>query len=173
MESTGRASSARPAPVLGLGWLLIMLAACTARGAGAPSGQAAIFIVHGDGAITSACVPVEGDEFTGEDLLRRSGINTAVEPTNPLGLLVCAVDGEGCSFPNEPCLCQCRSLGSCSYWAYFNLDPSGPWVYAVEGARLRAIHDGDVDLWIWLDRSLPGDKLPLPPSEGAFETACG
>lgn len=150
-----------------------MLAACVAQDAGAPDGQAAILVAHGDGAITTACVPVEGDDFTGEDLLRRSEIDAAVEPTNPLGLLVCGIEGEGCDFPNEPCLCECRSLGACSYWAYFHLDPQGRWVYAVEGARLRTVHDGDVDLWIWLDRSLPGDELPLPPAEAAFETACG
>lgn len=155
---------------IGLG--LALIAACTPQDGGEPSGRAAILVVHGDGSTTSRCVPVTGEEFTGEDLLRDSGIVTAADPANPLGLLVCGLEGEGCAFPDEPCLCQCRGVGSCSYWAYFNLDPEGGWVYAVEGARLRAIHDGEVDLWIWLDRSLPTDELPLPAAEGAFETAC-
>ncbi|HSR47295.1 MAG TPA: hypothetical protein VLL77_04840 [Anaerolineales bacterium] len=173
MNPTPQESYQRERRLAGLAASLFVLAACTAQRVPAPSGEAAILVVHGNGAITSACVSIDGDDFTGEDVLRRSEIEAAVEPTNPLGLLVCGLEGEGCDFPNEPCLCQCRALGSCSYWAYFNLDPEGRWVYAVEGARLRTVQDGDVDLWIWLDRSLPGDELPLPPPENAFESACG
>lgn len=153
--------------------LLGGVAACTPVLTGVGSGRAALFVLHGDGSAASACVVFEGDSITGEELLEQSGFSTAVDATNPMGLMVCEIDGEGCGFPSEACLCACRGAGGCSYWAYFNRDPGGDWVYAFQGATQRVVHDGDLDAWVWLDRAVPGDELSLPSSETDFESICG
>jgi hypothetical protein len=118
-------------------------------------------------------VTFEESGFSGEDLLRQSGLPVTLDAGNALGTLVCSIAEEGCRFPDEACLCRCRGAGPCSYWAYFNWDDEDGWTYAVQGARLRQVQDGDLDAWIWLDRSLPSDELPLPPSELTFERICG
>ena len=157
----------RAAAALGL----LAMSSCAAPPE-AVGGRAAIVVVHGDGTIATDCVAFEGETLNGAELLRRSRFSSSVDAANPLGTLVCAIDGEGCSFPQDSCLCQCRGPGGCSYWAYFNLDPDGGWTYAVQGARLRALKGGDVDAWVWLDRSLPGGELPLPPGDVNFPSVC-
>jgi len=152
----------------------LLLAAC---GGATPSstvssGRAGLIIGHPDGSFTSTCVAFEGNDIRGDDLLRASGLPVTLDAGNALGTLVCSISGEGCGFPDEPCLCHCRGAGPCSYWAYFNWDRDTGWSYAVQGARLRRIHDGDLDAWIWLDRSLPGAALPLPPPELDFASVC-
>jgi hypothetical protein len=132
-----------------------------------------LLVAASDGSFSSTCVSFEGSEISGQDLLRRSGFEVIVDSGNALGTLVCSIGGEGCRFPDEPCLCRCRGVGPCSYWAYFNWTSENGWIYAVQGARLRQLQDGDLDAWIWLDRSLPTDELRLPPSEFTFESVCG
>lgn len=153
---------------------LILLAACRAPSSPVPSaeGRAGVIVGFPDGAFRDACVSFEGGEITGEDLLRQSTLAVTMDARNALGTLVCSIAGEGCNFPDEPCLCRCRGAGPCSYWAYFNWDPENGWVYAAQGARLRTLRDGDLDAWIWLDRSLPSDEVPLPPSNMTFEGVC-
>ena len=152
----------------------LLLAAC---GTSAPpaqvSGRAGLIVGLSDGSFTTTCVTFEGSGFSGEDLLRQSGLPVALDAGNALGTLVCSIAEEGCRFPAEACLCRCRGAGPCSYWAYFNWDDEDGWTYAVQGARLRQVQDRDLDAWIWLDRSLPSDELPLPPSELTFERICG
>ena len=153
-----------------------LLAAACGPNADAPaavSGRAGLIVGPGDGSFTTTCVAFEDNEFSGEDLLRRSGLSVTLDPGNALGTLVCSIDDTGCRFPDEACLCRCRGAGPCSYWAYFNWDNADGWTYAVQGARLRRVNDGDLDAWIWLDRSLPSDELPLPPSDLTFESVCG
>jgi hypothetical protein len=153
---------------------VLLLTAC---GAPAPStapttGRAGLIVGHSDGSFSTSCVTFEGSATSGEDLLRQSGVPVRLDAGNALGTLVCSIDEEGCAFPDEACLCRCRGAGTCSYWAYFNWEDNG-WIYAVQGARLHMLSDGDLDAWIWLDRSLAADELPLPPSDLTFESVCG
>jgi hypothetical protein len=154
--------------------LTVLLTACGAAPAAtaSASGRAGLIVGQGDGSFSATCVLFEGSEISGEDLLRRSGIAVTMDVGNPLGTLVCSIDDGGCTFPDEACLCQCRGAGPCSYWAYFNWDADDGWVYAVQGARLRTLRDGDLDAWLWLDRSLPGDQIPLPPPDLTFDSIC-
>jgi len=109
--------------------------------------------------------------MSGEDLLEASGISLTRDTTNPMGPLVCSIDGDGCDYPRETCLCRCRGAGACSYWAYFNWNAQEGWSYAALGAGQRSLRDGDMDAWVWLDRALPGQDPPLP--EMTFDTVCG
>ena len=154
--------------------VFLLLAACATSAPPAQvSGRAGLIVGLSDGSFTTTCVTFEGSGFSGEDLLRQSGLPVTLDAGNALGTLVCSIAEEGCRFPDEACLCCCRGAGPCSYWAYLNKDHEGGWTYAVQGARLRQVQDGDLDAWIWLDRSLPSDELPLPPSELTFESICG
>jgi hypothetical protein len=156
-------------------FLMLLVSAC-----GAPppptqdaSGRAGLIVGLPDGSFSATCVTFEGTEISGQALLRQSGIDVTMDEGNALGSLVCSIGGEGCRYPDETCLCRCRGAGPCSYWAYFNWTDGNGWVYAVQGARLRLLRDGDLDAWIWLDRSLPGDEIPLPPDEFTFDSVCG
>ncbi|MBF8255592.1 MAG: hypothetical protein HW375_499 [Anaerolineales bacterium] len=152
----------------------LLLAACgTSTPAAQVPGRAGLIVGLSDGSFTTTCVTFEGSGFSGEDLLRQSGLPVTLDAGNALGTLVCSIAEEGCRFPDEACLCRCRGAGPCSYWAYFNWDDEDGWTYAVQGARLRQVQDGDLDAWIWLDRSLPSDELPLPPSDLTFDSICG
>jgi hypothetical protein len=152
----------------------LLLAACAAA-TPSPSaaGRAGLVVAHSDGSFSATCVTFEGAEISGEDLLRDSGFEVSLDSGNALGSLVCSIGNDGCAFPDEACLCRCRGAGPCSYWAYFNWDTDSGWTYAVQGAKLRRVHDGDLDAWVWLDRSLPGEAVPLPPADFTFESICG
>jgi hypothetical protein len=149
----------------------LTLAACGASEAPSAPGRAGLIVGLPDGSFSATCVRFEG-ETTGYELLRSSGIQASVDAANPMGPLVCAIAGQGCEFPADDCLCQCRASGGCSYWAYFNWGEDG-WRYSHLGAGMRRVHDGDLDAWIWLDRSLPGEDLPMPPAELTLEAICG
>jgi len=151
-----------------------LLAACRAATPSPPAsgGRAGLIVGLSDGSFRTSCVTFPGSEISGETLLRQSGLPVTLDPGNALGSLVCSISDEGCNFPDESCLCRCRGAGTCSYWAYFTWDEDGGWSYAVQGARLRQLHDGDLDAWIWLDRSLPSDELPLPPPDLTFDSIC-
>jgi hypothetical protein len=143
--------------------VLALLTSCTGGSRPSGDGHAALVVVHGDGTVTKACVGLQGATTTGEQLLARSGLAVSLDAANAMGSLVCAIDGEGCAHPPEECLCQCRGPGGCSYWAYFNRTADGRWQYGAQGAGMRTVHDGDIDAWVWLDRSLPGAAVPPPP----------
>jgi hypothetical protein len=155
--------------------VFFLVAACGGSSTSSPaaSGRAGLIVGLSDGSFTATCVTLRGSDFSGEDLLRQSGLSVTLDPGNALGSLVCSIADDGCSFPDEACLCRCRGAGPCSYWAYFNWDEEDGWTYAVQGARLRRPQDGDLDAWIWLDRSRPSDELPLPPPELTFDSICG
>jgi hypothetical protein len=81
-----------------------------------------------------------------------------------MGVMVCSVDGEGCAFPAEDCLCQCEGPGSCTYWAYFTRSPGEDWVYSPLGASAQTVHDGDLEAWVWLSgTSRAGPEVPPVP----------
>jgi hypothetical protein len=153
--------------------VFLLLAACASTTpTPAASGRAGLIVGLSDGSFSTACVTLAGTDFSGEDLLRDSGLRVTLDAGNALGTLVCSIADQGCRFPDEACLCRCRGAGPCSYWAYFTWDVEHGWTYAVQGARLRMLQDGDLDAWIWLDRSLPGDELPLPPPDLTFDAVC-
>lgn len=124
--------------------------------------RAGLVIVHGDGRVLTRCVAFSETQITGLDLLQRSGL-PFVSASGPLGVTVCALNGEGC--PASDCFCMCKGT-PCAYWTYFLGTPEGGWVYANMGASMRQVRDGDVDAWVWGD----GQQRPASVS---FEAICG
>jgi hypothetical protein len=150
-------------------------AACAAPAeeAGPDSGRAGLLIVHGDGSVVSKCINFTDRETTGAALLEDAGVEMITDATNPMGVLVCAIDQEGCLYPQEKCLCQCEGAGPCTYWAYFTLGQDGQWSYSPQGAAGRRVPDGAVDAWVWMSSSGAQDVGALRLPQARFEEICG
>lgn len=149
-------------PLLGVA---LLLAGCSVPQTSGPRQRAGLIVVHGDGNLRTACVAFDEQEISGTDLIDRSSLSSSLDPTNPMGVLVCALDGEGCSYPAEKCLCACDQPGECTYWAYFTLSDDGTWAYSPLGPSMRRLADGDLDAWVWLagtGQSGPA-TIPVPP----------
>ena len=157
----------------GLALCVMALAACLPASTTGAGGRAGIVVRHSDGRLRTACVSFQGGTISGEDLLAGSGFDLRLDAANALGSLICSIDGEGCAFPEESCLCRCDQPGSCGYWAYFDWDEErGSWSYASQGARLRLLSDGDLDAWVWLDSTgAEAVEAALPEGVG-FEQVC-
>lgn len=114
------------------------------------------------------CIDFAGDAISGEELLRRSGLDVVFTGFGGLGAGVCRIEDVGCADPGD-CFCQCRS-GECHFWAYFALDEGG-WRFQSVGPSTRRLEHGDVDAWVWgSSRTPPGAKAtgglcvtPAPP----------
>lgn len=159
--------------VAALAFLLVALAGCASGATPGAGGRAGVVVSHSDGRLEMACVSFEGDSISGEELLTRSGFEVSLDAANALGSLVCSIDGEGCTFPKEPCLCRCDQPGSCGYWAYFSQNAQGEgWTYSAQGARLRRLHDGDIDAWVWLTSTGPEAVTAALPKDIAFADVC-
>jgi hypothetical protein len=129
-------------------------------------------VVHGDGSIETACVEFAGTEIRGYELLQLSESEEIVDASNSMGVLVCSIDGQGCAFPEEDCLCQCRGIGACTYWAYFTRAPGEEWVYSPLGASAQPVRSGDLEGWVWLSgTSRAGPEVP-PLPDLTFEEVC-
>jgi hypothetical protein len=152
---------------LGLVLLLLLVPGLVGPALADDPPQAGLVIQFDDGRVVTRCVPVEGDEFTGADLLTSSGLNVIIDASTGMGITVCRVEGLGCDYPAERCFCRCMGGGTCRYWNYYYRDPGqSDWVYSPLGAVLRKIKPGSVEAWIWADGH-------TPPSKGlAFEAMC-
>ncbi len=84
-----------------------------------------------------------------------------------MGITVCQLEGEGCTYPSEACFCQCMGGGECAYWNYFYREPgSSEWTYSALGAVLRKVRHGSVEAWVW------GDGTEPPSFDGSFASIC-
>ncbi len=159
--------------VAGFGLLAVFAAACASAPTEGEGGRAGLIVRHGDARLVTACVAFEGESISGEELLARSGFDIRLDAANALGSLICSIDGEGCAFPEKPCLCRCDQPGACGYWAYFGWDlQTGSWTYAAQGARQRQLHDGDLDAWVWLDSTGPEAVTAALPQDVTFKDVC-
>jgi hypothetical protein len=148
------------------------LSACASTPSVGAGGRVGLVIRHADGRTETACVAFDGDSISGEDVLSQSGLDVRLDASNAMGSLVCSIDGEGCAFPEEPCLCQCDQPGACGYWAYFGWDAELGWVYASQGARLHRLSDGDLDAWVWLTGTGPEAVRAALPQGVSFQDVC-
>jgi hypothetical protein len=156
-----------------IGIAALVLAGCVAAPSSGEAGRAAVVVIHGDGTRQSACIDLDSGELTGTELLSRVGWDYQIDAGNAMGVLVCRIDGEGCAFPTEDCMCRCRPSEPCQYWAYFNRDPGGPWTYGAFGASQRRVVDGSMDAWVWLT-SASADEAAAPVLESlTLEDICG
>jgi hypothetical protein len=119
--------------------------------------RAGLVVLFYDGTTREACVELGGENRTGEELLRLSGLDIVID-AGPLGTKVCSVEGVGC--PADDCWCQCKTLGpDCRYWAYYRLQGGG-WNYMSVGAAARVVRDGDVDGWAWGPGTYGSGEIP-------------
>ena len=148
----------------------LLFASCVAAPETGQQSRAGIIVQHASGQLTTRCVTFEGEETNGEALLNLSNIPFVADVGNSLGSIVCSIEGEGCLFPEENCFCECSGLGACTYWSYFIMSEDQKWTYAPVGARMRNIHDGDLDAWVWGAGANSGGDLTLPDMQ--FEDVC-
>lgn len=135
-------------------------------------GRAGLVIVHGDGSLQTGCVEFAGTEVRGTEVLQLSEADEIVDAANSMGVLVCSIDGEGCAFPAQDCLCECGGAGACTYWAYFTRAPGEAWVYSPLGPSARPVRSGDLEGWVWLSgTSRAGPESP-PLPDLTFEEVC-
>ena len=153
--------------------LLAFLGACSPAGSPGPAGtgNAAVIIVGPDHSSSVTCVAFQGAEASGMDLLEAAGIPLTLDERNPMGALVCAIDGHGCAYPADDCLCMCEGLGDCAYWASFVRTPSGSWTYAGQGVSSQPLRSGDLYAWVWLPTAANTQALQWLPT-GNLKSLC-
>jgi hypothetical protein len=151
-----------PRSVAVLGALLLGMASAVvaSAGTGGPN-RAGLIIVHGDGQVVKACVEFSEDSISGLDLLQRSGLDLVVDATDPVGVAVCRIDAEGCTFPAEICFCQCQGF-PCTYWSYWHSTSGADWRYSSTGPAGRLLRNGDSDGWVWGEGSTSGASSAPP-----------
>ncbi|GAB4538462.1 MAG: hypothetical protein Kow0063_26310 [Anaerolineae bacterium] len=151
----------------GLVILVALLNAALAKADG--PNQVGLVVVHGDGSLLTRCIEFSESKISGYGVLDRSGLDLNFEPSGGMGVAICRIDNEGCTFPQEPCFCQCTGGGSpCIYWSYWYLRDEG-WQYSGSGASNHFVKHGDVEGWTWGLGTVSG---ATPPPVIAFEDIC-
>jgi hypothetical protein len=162
------AAFTRTWPVLVSAAILIALFHAAVSQADGPN-QVGLVVMHGDGSVVTRCIEFSEDEISGYDVLDRSGLDLNIDPSGGIGLTVCRLDNEGCTFPPPPCFCQCAGGGaSCIYWSYWHL-VGDDWQYSGAGASIYQVSDGDVEGWVW---GLGTAGEASPPPVIPFEEIC-
>lgn len=128
------------------------------QAARANDNQIGLVVVHGNGEVLTRCISFTEPQLTGYEVLQRSGLDLNVEPSGG-GAAICRLDGEGCTYPEQPCFCGTEG-GEYRYWSYWNL-VEGQWVYSNLGAAFSQVQPGAVEGWIW-GSSTPS-YAPSPP----------
>ncbi|MBA3946419.1 MAG: hypothetical protein H0X37_17880 [Herpetosiphonaceae bacterium] len=124
----------------------------------AASHRAGIVVQFGDGHVATACIAFAGPSISGFDLLQQSGLQIVAQ-TDGGNALVCKIDQQGCTFPNQACLCQCAGGTACRYWAYWHLN-AGHWQFSTLGASSTEVQSGGVDGWAWGGGSVASGSQP-------------
>ena len=160
--------------VPGLAALLALLSACAPAAApgGSAGGRVALIIVDPQRASSQTCVVLEGGEATGRELIALADLPVTLDERNAMGALVCAIEGQGCAFPAEDCLCKCRGLGECAYWASFVRTPPGPWTYAALGISSHKVRPGDLYAWVWLPSASANTEVLGWLPDSTLESIC-
>jgi len=130
--------------------------------------QVGVVIQGPDGQPEAHCVTLEGENSTGEDALRATGLDILLEESSR-GVTVCKVGATGCNFPDEHCFCQCEGGDICAYWSYFHRSEAGTWQYSAMGAQAYTVTQGSVEMWWWRDSSQTDAD---PPPTLTFDQIC-
>lgn len=106
--------------------------------------RAGLVIVSGDGTAHTFCFDLGADgQTTGARLLLASGMEMIVQGDPSVGMIVCKIGIDGCTYPQENCFCD-----PVDYWSYWHL-VNGAWSYSGTGASEYTVKHGDVDGWAW------------------------
>lgn len=135
-------------------WMAIALSLALglAQAHAQPPYRAGLVIQHADGRVATYCVRFGEPSIAGLDLLDRAGVSIVVEVSG-LGTAVCAIEGQGCAYPAQPCFCRCQGA-DCAYWNYLHL-VDGAWRYSPISVSGYTVTDGAVDGWAWGDGITP------------------
>ncbi len=123
--------------------------------------RAGVIVQHGDGSVQAQCVTFPEESITGLDVLLRSGLDLNIDASNSMGATICRLDGEGCTFPQQDCFCQCTG-SDCVYWSYWRWE-NGTWVYSNLGASSTGVTDGGIEGWVWGQGNSGASPPPSPP----------
>lgn len=123
--------------------------------------RAGVIVQHGDGSVQAQCVTFPEESITGLDILLRSGLDLNIDASNSMGATICRLDGEGCTFPQQDCFCQCTG-SNCVYWSYWRWE-NGTWVYSNLGASSTSVTDGGIEGWVWGQGNNGASPPPSPP----------
>lgn len=128
--------------------------------------RAALVVVHGDGRVVTRCVAFAEAQITGLELVQRAGLDLNLEASG-MGATICRLDGEGCTYPEQSCFCQCEGE-NCVYWSYWH-SQAGAWVYSNLGAANSAVAPGALEGWVWGAGAV--DTAQSPPAL-TFDAIC-
>lgn len=112
---------------------------------------AALVVDYGDGAVSYALVPFDGDSISGLELLERSGLDLLSISFGGMGVGICAIQDVGCDI--DACrgrMCQTGDPAS-PYWQYLRApdEPGSNWAYSPRGISGATVQPGDVNAWFW------------------------
>lgn len=139
----------------------LALTAGIAHAQDTPEGIRVGVIIKGPGGAESRyCVTLPPDKSTGLDALRATNVDLNVQ-AGPLGAAVCRLQNVGCTYPAEPCFCQCQGA-VCRYWSYFYHNAEGKWQYSSIGLSGRKLTTGDVEGWLWSEGTSQTPTSALP-----------
>ncbi len=117
--------------------------------------HAALVVAHGDGAVTSVCVPFSGASITGAQLLSLSRVEYATTSFGATGQAVCQLDGEPAQYPPT-----CWTASS-PYWAMYVSRGGGPWTFSNLGVSTQTFQAGDAEGFRYESQS-GGSPPPSP-----------
>jgi hypothetical protein len=111
-------------------------------------GVAGLVVDYGDGRVSYAAVPFDGEEINGLDLLNRSGLDVVTVGFGGLGDAVCQVGDTGCSVDDcRTRMCQTSDPES-PFWQFSKLQ-GDEWQFVATGASGAKVRDGDIYAWSW------------------------
>jgi len=156
-----------PAILLLTSCIILLIAIGDAALARADGPRRAGLVIAHDGEVLKRCVEFSQDEISGLDLLRLADVDLNYAQTGQ-GATICRIDGQGCSYPEQDCFCQCQG-SPCIYWSAWSLAEGG-WEYSSVGASGIRVRDGKVIGWNWAAGSTSQAE---PPPSASFEEICG
>ena len=156
---SSRWASATLVPV----FLGILVAGCGASAPTGPNhtacgrtGQADVVVELQTGKVVDSCVQLPKGSLSGEALMRRSGIEFALQHFS-FGDAVCQIDQTPLSYTS------CFASGQ-PYWALYTWSGKGPWKAAIKGISELSFKAGQAVGWHFGTGSPP--PPPRPPLAG-------
>lgn len=137
----GYLSSAILLTIVG-GWLFSLAPVTHAQG----PNQIGLVVIHGDGSTVTRCIEFSEPELRGYDLLQHANLELSIN-ADSMGTVICSIDGEGCTFPQEDCFCG-MNQDPPRYWSYWRVE-NGQWIYSNLGSSSSIVKPGAIEGWVW------------------------
>ena len=148
---------------------LVLLLAAVPAPLAAQTPRAGLVVMHGDGHTLTRCVDLPAASISGVELLVSSGLDLSLDASGGIGAAICRVDGEGCTYPQDDCFCQCQGA-PCIYWSYWRRNGDS-WTYSSLGASNTTVSDGALEAWVWNTGTI-GRSADHEPPNLRFEDVC-